>query len=338
MIWPKKLKEGDKILLTSFSSTSIKPEELTEKVTRFEAENKVKIHIDSSLLGTRSRHENLAKYRQKMTNCINNIDLHDISALLSIRGGWSITDMLLNNKVDLDNLIDKIIGRKAMVLGYSDNTLISDYINLKYGYVTYHSPNFEGFYTWSQKSQDLVSKLLKESVEASIDLKPMNDMAKQQTKASGILVSSNLECLTLSLTFTDKIVKEIKDKGVILLLEDIEVEPSLAFRYIEVILMRFKNEDIKVNGIIFGKFPYCIEDSYISWQGKSFKEVLPHLIPYLDMPIYETNQVGHNETEEGHEVAEAGRGPKNEEALQDYLTTPNGGDVEIIDNTMVYKL
>jgi len=324
MIWPKKLKDGDKILLTSFSSTSVKPAELEEPIKRFEEENRVKIHLDSSLLGTTSRHENLSKYRQKMTNCIDRLDLDDISALFSIRGGWSITDLLLNGKVDLDNLIQKIIDKRILVLGYSDNTLLSDYINLTYGYVTYHSPNFEGFYEWSKDSQALVSRLLREKFEHQIDLTPINN-GKSTHEESGMLISSNLECLTLSLAFTDKIKKEFKDHGVILLLEDTLIEPSLAFRYIECVLMRFKNEGIQVKAIIFGTFYDCTEETYKSWEGKSFREVLPHLLQYVDIPIFETDKIGHAD----------------EEGTDDnvhYLTTPSGDFVQIRDNKLFYNL
>ncbi|MEK7595856.1 MAG: LD-carboxypeptidase [Patescibacteria group bacterium] len=328
MIYPKRLKDADKILLTSFSSTSINPTDLEAKIARFEGENGLKIHIDKSLLGTKGRSENLSKYRERMTNCINNIDLHDISALFSIRGGFSITDILLNSKVDIDKLMEKIIEKKAIVLGYSDNTLLSDYLTLTYGYVTYHTPNFEGFYSWSQNSQTLVAKLLKERFEHSFEIKKIKEPDSKNEELSGILISSNLECLTLSLAFTDKIHKELKEKGVILLLEDIYTEPSQAFRYIEVLLMRFKNEGVSVNAIIFGKFPHCKEDNYESWRGKSFTDLLPNLLKYLEIPIFETDKVGHSESD--------GRIEGKED--EDYLATPNGGFVTIKGGLLIYQL
>lgn len=331
MIWPKKLKDGDKVLLTSFSSTSTKLSDLKESIERFERENNLKVHLDTSLLGTTSRHENLSKYRQKMTNCIDRLDLDDISALFSICGGWSITDILLNNKVDLDNLIQKIVDKRAVVLGYSDNTLLSDYINLAYGYVTYHAPNFEGFYSWSDESQLLVSKLLKERFDYKLDLMPINN-GRSTHEESGILISSNLECLTLSLAFTDKIKKEFKDHGVILLLEDTLIEPSLAFRYLECVLMRFKNEGIPVKAIIFGTFFACKEISSKSWQDKSFWDVLPHLIQHIDIPIFATDKVGH--VDEG----ETDSADTSSEGEDHYLTTPSGDLVQIKDNTLHYSL
>lgn len=348
MRFPRKLKDGDKILLTSFSSTSITPTELEPKIERFERENSLDLIIDKSLLGTRGRHENLSKFRQKVTSSFNNLDLHDIGALFSIRGGWSSTDVLLNNKVDIDNLVQKILDKKAIVLGYSDNTLLSDYINLAYGYVTYHSPNFEGLYNWSQKSQELLIKMLKQSVEVSIPLKPLTN-GKTSHYEEGYLISSNLECLTLSLAFTDNIHREYKEKGVILLLEDIYLEPSLAFRYLEVVLMRFKNEGIKVNAIIFGKFAFCIEHSYASWEGKTFKEVLPHLLQYVDISVFETDKVGHIESEDALnelslsktsiQVPETANKEGDEvELAEDYYTTPSGSFVKIKENELLYTL
>lgn len=352
MLFPKKLKDNDTVLLTSFSSTSVLPSELEDKIKRFETETQLKIYLDKTLLGTKTRHENLAKYREKMTNCINNLDLHEISALLSIRGGWSITDILLNSKVEIDSLIKKIIQRRAIVLGYSDNTLLGDYINLAYGYVTYHSPNFEGLYTWSEKSQELFMNCLKGSeIEVKLPLKKVSKT--RSDKITGILISSNLECLTLSLAFTDKIHKEFKEKGLILLLEDIELEPSLAFRYLEVLLMRFKNEEIQVKAIIFGRFPNCIEHTYYSWENKTFKELLPHLVQYLEIPIYETDKVGHTNSEVDEHldptrpvsvedempqpqmndnIAKTTVGP------EDHYTTPSGSEVVIDDGHLLYKL
>lgn len=335
------------------------PSDLEPKISRFEAQNDLNVIVDKSLLGTKGRRENLLKYRQKVTSSINNIDLHDIGALFSIRGGWSSTDILLNNKVDIDQLVQKILDKKAMVLGYSDNTLLSDYINLAYGYVTYHSPNFEGLYGWSQESQDMLLKMLKQSVDVSIPLTPLTN-GRTSKYEEGYLISSNLECLTLSLAFTDSIHKEYKEKGVILLLEDIDLEPSLAFRYLEVVLMRFKNEGIKVNAIIFGKFVGCTEHSYASWEGKTFKELLPNLLEHVDISVFETDKIGHAENEEAltandpasaqlleqtganmeeiHRekivICQGGEDGKKE----DYYTTPSGAFVKIQDNVLYYTL
>jgi muramoyltetrapeptide carboxypeptidase len=211
----------------------------------------------------------------------------DVSALLSLRGGWGCNRLL-------DLLDYEAISRNPKILmGYSDITSLLLAINAKTSLVTFHGP--VGISPWNQYSTNFVKKLLFNAEAFSMEnprdtgdnLAQVSDRVITITggKAKGRLLGGNLSVLT-SMVGSDYLPNF---EGSILFLEEINED---IFR-VDRMLTQLKLAGIlgRISGFIFGKCKECNPGE--GFGSLTLEEVFADHIEPLGIPAWSGTMIGH---------------------------------------------
>ncbi|HJD54510.1 MAG TPA: LD-carboxypeptidase [Rickettsia endosymbiont of Proechinophthirus fluctus] len=194
----------------------------------------------------------------------------------SLRGGYGsariIPDLLKLSKPK----------KEKFFVGYSDITALHLFLSQEWGWKTIHGSNIADLLKPEQDQGNFtkLAEILKGKVkQVTIDnLVPLNDIAKSSDLVNGTLTGGNLTMVQTSIGTS----WQIKTKGKILFLEDVNVVPFRLDRELLHLKQAGLLEDVKA--IIFGSF------------GKDFDAtmlVLRNFADSLDIPVFKTNRFGH---------------------------------------------
>jgi len=283
---PPRLKSGDTVGLINPAGATFHPDDVVVAAESLAALG-LKMKAGEHLLDRRGY---LAGTDKARADDINNMFAdRDVTAILTLRGGWGC-----NRLLDLLNY--KLIAKNPKILmGYSDITSLLLALNAKTGLVTFHGP--VGTSTWNQYSTNFVEKLLfnaevfsmENPHETGDNLTQVEDriLTIQGGKAKGRLLGGNLSVLAAMVG--SEYLPDFKDN--ILFLEDVGED---IYR-IDRMLTQLKLAGIlnQISGFVFGKCSDC-------GPGKGFgsltlEEVLDDHIKPLEIPAWYGAMIGHLE-------------------------------------------
>ena len=201
----------------------------------------------------------------------------NIKAIICFRGGYG---SIRCTKYINWNLIKK---NPKIFCGYSDITLLINYINKYCNLITFHGPMINSNFSDTLTKESLFNTLMNGFKPFTI---PISNTCKfynfHKNITSGILVGGNLSIICSSL----KTKYEICTKDKILLLEDINEDPYSLDRLITQLILSKKIDSC--NGIILGYF----SNSNTKFYNES-KKVLKELLLPLNKPIIFNFPFGH---------------------------------------------
>ncbi|AFC72319.1 microcin C7 self-immunity protein [Rickettsia rhipicephali str. 3-7-female6-CWPP] len=194
----------------------------------------------------------------------------------SLRGGYGsariIPDLLKLSKPNKEKLF----------IGYSDITALHLFLSQEWGWKTIHGSNIADLLKPEQDQGNFtkIAEILKGKVkQVTIDnLVPLNDIAKSSDLVNGKLTGGNLTMVQTSIGTS----WQIKTKGKILFLEDVNVAPFRLDRELLHLKQAGLLEDVKA--IIFGSFGKDLDAIML---------VLRNFADSLDIPVFKTNRFGH---------------------------------------------
>ncbi len=163
-------------------------------------------------------------------------------AVLFSRGGYG-SMRLLERLSNIKNMSPKPI------FGFSDITALHIFFG-RLGWITFHSPNLNGFSELSKRAQ----RFFFDVITKRVDFREIEFGSGESLRggvAEGILIGGNLSIISaLSGTKFD-----IDLRGKILFLEDVDEQPYRIDRMLTQILLR---KDVRyLRGIVFGHFSNC---------------------------------------------------------------------------------
>lgn len=206
----------------------------------------------------------------------------EIDAIVCFRGGYGSIRIVpyLNLKVIRNN-------PKAFC-GYSDITLLLNYINKTCNFTTFHSPMINSDFTDSI-TKDYFLNVLKNNNnnEIQYNLKELCNngyFILNNRDFEGNIVGGNLSIICSSIGTP----YEIKFKNNILLLEDIGESPYSVDRMLSQLIFSGKLQ--QTSGIILGHFTNCVNKP----TDFSIDEVLKEKFSSLKMPIIYNFPIGHD--------------------------------------------
>ncbi|WP_218460407.1 LD-carboxypeptidase [Rickettsia sp. TH2014] len=219
----------------------------------------------------------LASSDEVRFNCLRDI-LFDESdnVVWSLRGGYGsariIPDLLKLSKPN----------KEKFFIGYSDITVLHLFLSQEWGWKTIHGSNIADLLK-TDKDQSNFTKLaeiLKGKVKQVTinNLSPLNDIAKSSDLVNGKLTGGNLTMVQTSIGTN----WQIKTKGKILFLEDVNVAPFRLDR--ELIHLKQAGLLKDVKAIIFGSFGKDLDATML---------VLRNFADNLNIPVFKTNRFGH---------------------------------------------
>lgn len=221
--------------------------------------------------------KNLPKHY--MRDIIDALNQDDIRILMSIRGGYGASDLL----EDLLNL-QKPEGKEKLFIGFSDATILHLFLSQKWNWKTIHGPVLLSAEKTSHKNfQKLVRLLLsKYNSEIEISLKPINKIAKNINDIEDSLVTGGNLCV-IQTSIGTKIQIDAKNK--ILIIE----ETKESIYKVKRMLKHLKDTGVleSASAIIIGTID-CGEEI-------KMPAMLQNLIDDLEVPVFYTNKIGHNE-------------------------------------------
>ncbi|XLM33712.1 MAG: LD-carboxypeptidase [Rickettsia africae] len=194
----------------------------------------------------------------------------------SLRGGYGsvriIPDLLKLSKPN----------KEKFFIGYSDITALHLFLSQEWGWKTIHGSNIADLLKPEQDQGNFtkLAEILKGKVkQVTIDnLVPLNDIAKSSDLVNGKLTGGNLTMVQTSIGTS----WQIKTKGKILFLEDVNVVPFRLDRALLHLKQAGLIEDVKA--IIFGSFGKDLDATML---------VLRNFADSLDIPVFKTNRFGH---------------------------------------------
>ena len=201
-----------------------------------------------------------------------------IKAVFCARGGYGCQYLL--NLLD----INKLRTNPKIFLGYSDVTILLQYLENQCNMVCFHGPMVSKEFALGEPyylKESLQNCLTKTSTGAHLHL-PQTETLRPG-KASGRLTGGCLSLLTACLGTP----YELCSQGKILFLEDINAKPYQLDRMLMQLKLAGKLEGIQ--GLIFGEMLSCGDSS------KSFtlQEIILNVIHQLDIPIWYGLPSGH---------------------------------------------
>ncbi len=213
----------------------------------------------------------------------------DVTAILTLRGGWGC------NRI-LDLLDYNLISQNPKILmGYSDITSLLLALNARTGLVTFHGP--VGVSTWNKYSTQFVKKLLFNAEAFSMEnpreigdnLVQVKDrvLTINGGKAKGKLLGGNLSVLTAMVG--SEFLPDFKDN--ILFLEEVGEDIYRVDR----MLTQLKLAGIlsRISGFVFGKCSDCGPGK--GYGSLTLEEVFDDHIKPLEIPARYGSMIGHIE-------------------------------------------
>ncbi|MFP3120333.1 LD-carboxypeptidase [Rickettsia sp. R2] len=194
----------------------------------------------------------------------------------SLRGGYGsariMPDLLKLSKPN----------KEKFFIGYSDITALHLFLSQEWGWKTIHGSNIADLLKLEQDQGNFtkLAEILKGKVkQVTIDnLVPLNDIAKSSDLVNGKLTGGNLTMVQTSIGTS----WQIKTKGKILFLEDVNIAPFRLDRELLHLKQAGLLEDVKA--IIFGSFGKDLDATML---------VLRNFADSLDIPVFKTNRFGH---------------------------------------------
>lgn len=222
----------------------------------------------------RKKHLYLSGTDKERATDLNEMFLDEnIDAIICFRGGYGSIRMI--------PFIDfKAIKKNPKPFyGYSDITLLLNYINKKTGLVTYHGPMIKSDFTQKETLQYLKKSLVqKSSYEIDLNQFP-NIISYSKDIINGQINGGNLSiiCSSLSTPY------EINFKNSILLLEEINEDSYSIDRMISQLISTGKLKDVK--GFLLGHF---------TPSNTITQKILLDLLLPLNKPILTGIPIGHD--------------------------------------------
>lgn len=204
-----------------------------------------------------------------------------VDAIVCFRGGYGGIRMLpyLNTRIIKNN--------PKPFCGYSDITVLLNYISNKCDFATFHSPMINSNFSDSITKDTFINVLTDCNKGFSYDLKKLKNIDIFNKKDfKGKLVGGNLSiiCSTIGTPY------EINFKNSIILIEEINENPYVIDRLLSQMIYSNKFKDCK--GIILGHFTDCTLDDY----SKSFTldDIIAQKLLPLNIPIIKNFPCGHS--------------------------------------------
>lgn len=284
-VFPKRLKQGDTIVLVAPAGALDQKVELDIAVESFQALGlKVKVgqHVldrDGYFAGTDQ--DRAADINQAFAD-------PNVDGIIAVRGGWGCNRIL----PFLD--FTAIKKNPKVLLGYSDITTLLNGLYQQTGLVSFHGP--VGISYWGQDQAEQMRRMIFDGGKFTIQNPPNQDpKALTQRKgriqtinsgtAEGRLVGGNLTVLT-SLVGTPYL-PDMQDK--ILFLEDVGESIYRIDRYLSTLQLAGKLQQLK--GVAFGQCADCNPEK--GYGGFTLLQILEHYFKPLGIPAFMGGQFGH---------------------------------------------
>lgn len=230
-----------------------------------------KLNFDFKLVGNMTK-----KYLDYTDYPINKANyLHEcftdssIDYIISLRGGWGIIQCI--HHIDL-SLIDRNF---KPLLGYSDTTILLNYIFQKTGKITYHGPNILQDLSNDEKSsiQSMQLALNGDDLRYKFEKK---DVFKKGVSC-GVIVGGNVALLVRSLGT----LYEIDTKDKIIFIEAVNKKGYLLYDMLYQLKLAGKFDTCK--GVILGTFRNCV----------GHKKYLKEFFKDFNIPVIFNQKFGH---------------------------------------------
>lgn len=263
----KRLEEGDVIAVVSPASP-VNKSAIKKSAFLFERKGFVLRYLPSVF----KRNDYLAgDDKERFKDLCEALISDKYKAVIFSRGGYGSMRLL-------EGLSKMRLSKPRPIFGFSDITALHIFFN-KLGWITFHSPNLNGFLELTRGAQDFFFDI----VTRVVDIREIEYEARYSLwdgKVEGVLVGGNLSVIS-SLSGTKY---DIDLKGKILFLEDVGEEPYRIDRMLMQILFR---KDIRyLKGVVFGHFSRCGSSSVV-------KRVLYEFARAIKKPVVYGIDVGH---------------------------------------------
>ena len=196
-----------------------------------------------------------------------------VEYIFAVRGGHGMIHAMPYLNYDL------IGSNYTPIVGFSDYTILLNYLYSRFGQIHYHGPNVGQSFDESDPSIDFMKKVVLDKEPASFNLKPSDIMAKGTSEAP--IVGGNLALLVRSMGTP----YEFNSDGKILFIEASGKFPAWIYESLFQLLLAGKFDTCK--GIIFGTFRKC--GSYSQYLDHF---IFNHLQKFL-IPIIKNQPFGH---------------------------------------------
>ncbi|MDD7796382.1 S66 peptidase family protein [Clostridium sp. 'White wine YQ'] len=202
----------------------------------------------------------------------------DVKAIICFRGGYGSINILpyIN--------LNTIRFNKKILCGYSDTTVLINYISKKTGLITFHGPMINSDFNDIETLESLKFTLMQGNKPYSIPLG--NCSFINPSEISGKLCGGNLSTICSSIGSPYE--PNFKDK--ILILEDVNEKPYSIDRMLTQLLLSGKLH--KCKGFIFGSFYKCDCDN--ASNNFTIKEIISRIFTPLNKPIILDFPIGHS--------------------------------------------
>lgn len=203
----------------------------------------------------------------------------EVKAIICLRGGYGCINILPYLNYDL-------IGKNPKILcGYSDITLLLNYITKKTKLITFHSPMVNSNFEDVKTLDSFKHTIMKGNKPYSISIDQMNYLNSNKN-ITGILAGGNLSMLCSSIGTP----YEVDFQNKILLMEDINEPPYAIDRMLTQLLLSGKLH--KCKGFILGHFTGCQLNDYT--RSYRFIDIINRILTPLKKPIIVNFPFGHD--------------------------------------------
>jgi muramoyltetrapeptide carboxypeptidase len=205
----------------------------------------------------------------------------DVQAIVCLRGGYGSVRMA--PYLDL-----KLIKRNPKpFFGYSDITLLLNYISSKCKFTTFHGPMITSNFNDISTKEYFLKIISHDNSKVIYDLKDIchdNYLIWNKKDFSGNIVGGNLSivCSTIGTPY------EVKFNNNILLVEDVNESPYSVDRMFSQLISCGKLQ--KVSGIMLGYFTNCVSKD----NKLNIEEIIKEKLIPLNIPIIQGFKIGHD--------------------------------------------
>lgn len=204
----------------------------------------------------------------------------EVKALMAFRGGYGCIRMLPHISLDV------IVENPKIICGFSDLTVLLNYISQKTNLITYHGPMINSDLTDIMTRNSFLNCLCGNYSTLPLKFHYMPTTIYNPANVNGTLVGGNLSliCSSLSTPY------EINTDNSILLLEDVNESPYKIDRLLSQLLLSSKLDNC--NGFIIGYVNYTDSDS--NDMNSEIKDIIEELLVPLGKPIILGYPFGHS--------------------------------------------